>query len=144
MIPTLRFAMAWALVWGATMAPAGSPPLQIRLDLGITHQVMEGFGSSSRVWDDPHLADAPQTVIPDAARAQILGLLYRDLGLTRVRPVLDGGVEPVNDNADPVRSIGASFASRASATTLMWSSCARLERTAFACIFPRRSRWNPG
>lgn len=64
-------------------------------------QTMEGFGASSRVWDDPHVSNAISTSVPAAAQENVLTLLYTDLGLTRMRPVLDGGVEPINDNEDP-------------------------------------------
>ena len=64
-------------------------------------QTMEGFGASSRVWDDPHVSNAGSTSVPAAAQENVLTLLYTDLGLTRMRPVLDGGVEPINDNVDP-------------------------------------------
>lgn len=75
---------------------------QVTIDRGRTHQTMHGFGASNRVWDDPHVSDAPRTSIPAAARAEILTRLYTELGLTRVRLILDGGVEPVNDNDDPL------------------------------------------
>lgn len=64
-------------------------------------QTMVGFGVSSRVWDDPHVSNAASTSVPAAAQENILTLLYTDLGLTRMRLMLDGGVEPINDNADP-------------------------------------------
>ena len=72
-------------------------------------QTMAGFGASARVFDDPHLTETfdPATergavVVPAAAQDEILDLLYTDLGLTRLRPNLDGpGIEPDNDNADP-------------------------------------------
>jgi glucuronoarabinoxylan endo-1,4-beta-xylanase len=65
----------------------------IRVDLGAKRQVMQGFGSSVRVWSDPHLSKSPQTVVPARVQAAILTALYRRLGLTRSRQVLDGGIE---------------------------------------------------
>jgi len=78
-----------------------SAAAQVTIDPARTYQVMQGFGASNRVWDDPHVSNAPRTNIPPSARAEILTRLYKDLGLTRVRLVLDGGIEPVNDNDDP-------------------------------------------
>jgi len=80
-------------------------------------QTMAGFGASARVFDDPHVTETfdPATeraavVVPEAAQDEILDLLYTDLGLTRLRPNLDGpGIEPVNDNADPGATDPAKF-----------------------------------
>src|SRR5581483_10347905 len=44
-------------------------------------------------WIDPHLSRSPNTNVPPAAQAEILTALYRRLGLTRVRDVLDEGIE---------------------------------------------------
>ena len=79
--------------------------------------MIEGFGTTQRLFDDPHVTDTfdPQTkraavVVPPAEQAKILAALYTELGLTRVRynqrdsaPEGSGpvGIEPVNDNADP-------------------------------------------
>jgi glucuronoarabinoxylan endo-1,4-beta-xylanase len=65
----------------------------IRVDLGAKRQVMQGFGSSVRVWSDPHLTGSPTSVVPPTAQAAILTALYRRLGLTRSRQILDGGIE---------------------------------------------------
>lgn len=67
-------------------------PMQVTIDLTHTYQVMQGFGASSRVWDDPHVSNTPRTVIPPAARIEILKRLYKDLGLTRVRCPVDGKI----------------------------------------------------
>lgn len=72
-------------------------------------QTMAGFGASSRVWDDPHVSNAASSSVPAAAQEKILTLLFADLGLTRMRPVLDGGVEPINDNTDPLTFDGEKF-----------------------------------
>lgn len=66
----------------------------VTVDLGAARQVIQGFGSSNRVWSDPHLAKAPEIAVPAAAQDEILALLYRRLGLTRVRDVLDTGIQP--------------------------------------------------
>ena len=59
------------------------------------------------MWDDPHVSNAGSTSVPAAAQENVLTLLYTDLGLTRMRPLLDGGVEPINDNVDPAHSTGS-------------------------------------
>lgn len=59
---------------------------------------MAGFGSSQRVFEDPHVSNASTTSVPEAVRTAILTALYRQLGLTRIRPVLDSGVETENDD----------------------------------------------
>jgi O-glycosyl hydrolase len=91
-------AIAATAIFSAVSPASG----QVKIEIDKTYQVMQGFGSSSRVWDDPHVSNAPRTTIPAAARAEILTRLYKDLGLTRVRPVFDGEIEPVNDNDDPM------------------------------------------
>ena len=67
----------------------------MRVDLRQKLQVMQGFGTSERVWTDAHLSDqAPKSVVPPSAQAAILTALYKQLGLTRVRVVLDPGLQP--------------------------------------------------
>ena len=83
-----------AVLTAAESAPDASPTTVVRIDLRAARQTIDGFGSSERVWADPHLSNAPVTEVPPAARAAILTALYRELGLTRVRPVLDQGVQP--------------------------------------------------
>jgi O-glycosyl hydrolase len=63
------------------------------VNLGANRQVIQGFGSSSRSWSDPHLANAPTVNVPASAQAEILTALYRSLGLTMDRVILDSGVE---------------------------------------------------
>jgi O-glycosyl hydrolase len=93
---TLALALVVALI-GVVFEPAGSAAktasVDIRVDLKARHQIMQGFGSSERVWSDPHLSNNPTTVVPLAAQNAILRDLYTRLGLTRVRPVLDQGVQ---------------------------------------------------
>jgi O-glycosyl hydrolase len=70
---------------------------------------MQGFGTTTRVFDDPHVTDtfSAQTlraavVVPSADQSDILDALYVELGLTRVRPATgDGPIESHNDNSDP-------------------------------------------
>lgn len=87
-------------------APLGGAAT-ITIDPTSRFQTIQGFGASLALFDDPHLTETfdPATgraaVIPPATdQAKILDLLYRDLGLTRVR-VNPDGIEDTNDNADP-------------------------------------------
>src|SRR5437867_2331542 len=92
---------------GASPLPATG---QVTIDPSRTYQVMQGFGSSVRVWDDPHLFNFPQATIPQTARTEILRQLYTELGLTRVRSSIEAlGIEVVNDNADPFTFNWAGF-----------------------------------
>ncbi len=54
---------------------------------------MQGFGSSVRVWSDPHLSGSPNTDVPAAAQAAILRAVYGRLGLTRSRQVLNTWIQ---------------------------------------------------
>lgn len=87
-----------------TTGPATAGPITVgaaRIDLGARRQTIDGFGISTRVWTDPHLSNARRSVVPDAVQKEILDLLFDDLGITRVRPIIDAGIERVNDNSDP-------------------------------------------
>ena len=66
---------------------------EVVVDLRSTRQVIQGFGTSNRVWSDPHLSNTPTVSVPAPAQTAILTALYRRLGLTRVRSVLDQGVQ---------------------------------------------------
>lgn len=86
---------------------------QVSVDAATRYQSMDGFGSSERVFDDPHLFNnfnsatgRALTVMSSAQQDQVLDRLYIDLNLTRVRPAspdtaVGAGIEPVNDNSDP-------------------------------------------
>jgi O-glycosyl hydrolase len=86
---------------GCDSVPSGKTgtPVQVAIDARVTHQVMEGFGSSQRLFDDPHVIGGPGTgeetydrtkslVITTAEQDEILERLYGDLGLTRVRAAI--------------------------------------------------------
>lgn len=85
----------------------------VLVDGSVRHQTMDGFGSSVRVFDDPHVFDnfdpstaRAATVLTTAQQDQVLDRLYTDLKLTRVRPAspdtaVGSGIEPVNDNNNP-------------------------------------------
>jgi len=89
--------------------PAALPAtdVTVTLDPAQRFQTIQGFGTTQRLFDDPHTTETfnPATrraaaIPPASEQAKILDALYRDLGLTRVR-FHPEGVEPVNDNADP-------------------------------------------
>ena len=84
--------------------------VQVTIDASVTYQVMDGFGSSQRLFDDPHVIGGPDDsydrtkglVMTIAQQDEILDRLYMDLRLTRVRPgIYPVELEPVNDNDDP-------------------------------------------
>jgi glucuronoarabinoxylan endo-1,4-beta-xylanase len=82
----------------------------VTLDAAQRFQTMQGFGTTERLFDDPHVTNTfdaatnrGAAVIPAAEQSKILDALYTDLGLTRMRihPSDGGLIEPVNDNGDP-------------------------------------------
>jgi len=93
-------------------APAALPAtdVTVTLDAAQRFQTIQGFGSTQRLFDDPHVTKtfdastgraAASAVPPASDRTKILDALYVDLGLTRVR-IHPEGLEPVNDNPDPL------------------------------------------
>lgn len=91
----------------ATPAALPATDVTVTLDAAQRFQTIQGFGSTQRLFDDPHVTETYDAstgraaVIPPASdQAKILDALYVDLGLTRVR-IHPEGFEPVNDNADP-------------------------------------------
>lgn len=74
---------------------AGDDVVKITLDTTKTFQVMQGFGSSVRLFDDGHLWNVNHDGISPRPspeqREEILKLAYRDLGLTRLRFAPDRG-----------------------------------------------------
>ncbi len=96
LIPVMLLVTLAAVVPGAASAPEttrGAAETNVTVDLRATRQAIQGFGSSERVWSDPHLGKSGNTSVPADVQAEILTALYRRLGLTRVRPVLDNGVQ---------------------------------------------------
>ncbi len=95
----------------ACVMPTGPLPgaaVTVTVNPGIRYQTIAGFGTTIRLFDDPHLTETfdPVTqrgavVIPPVDQGRILVALYSDLHLTRVRYATETGVEPTNDNADP-------------------------------------------
>jgi hypothetical protein len=103
---------AWALL-AITFSHVALAVDTVAVDAGVMFQRMDGFGMSSRVFDDPHLFDnfdpntgRALTVMSAAQQDAVLDRLFIDLGLTRLRPAspdvtAGAGIEPVNDNNDP-------------------------------------------
>jgi O-glycosyl hydrolase len=90
--------LACALVAGAAVVATGvharaAQATEVTVNLRAARQSIDGFGSSERVWSDPHLGDSGKTFVPRDVQDRILRALYGRLGLTRVRNVLDNGVQ---------------------------------------------------
>ena len=89
----------------------GGPPGGPGVPRGTVYQTIDGFGTSSRVFEDPHAfgVNGPAPPTTTAQRDAVFDALYVDLGLTRIRPVQPDtaagpppiGIEPQNDNSDP-------------------------------------------
>lgn len=93
MIPALALVLLLALTVGAGGTVRTGRAVSGVVNLAAKHQVIQGFGSSERSWSDPHLADSGNVNVPASAQAQILTALYRGLGLTMVRDVIDTGIQ---------------------------------------------------
>ncbi len=80
----------------------------VDINTGTAFQTMQGFGTSVRLFDDPHVFDnfdpitqRAATTMTIAQQDEVLNKLYIDLKLTRVRPIIEGNdIEVINDNAD--------------------------------------------
>jgi O-glycosyl hydrolase len=90
---------------------AGGSAAVITVDPATRYQTMQGFGASVRLFDDPATTNTTDPVTkrgtavpPVITQGAIFETLYADLALTRVRflPSDGGGIEPANDNADPL------------------------------------------
>ncbi len=84
--------------------------VNIDIDAQKVYQTMDGFGTSLRVFNDPHIIGGTTSdpittglVISTTEEDTLLDLLYDRLGLTRIRPATgeDGAIENPNDNNDP-------------------------------------------
>lgn len=80
----------------------------IKIYPDLVFQTMQGFGSTVRLFDDPHLSNSfnqkthkASALLDKSQEDEILQLVYRDLGLGRVRPATDAGIEVTNDNSNP-------------------------------------------
>ncbi len=95
-------------VCSISTAPLPASDVTVTVDVSRRFQTIDGFGTSQRLFDDPHVTNTsnPTTgrggvVIPADQQAAIMRALYSDIGLTRARYSTDPNIEPVNDNADP-------------------------------------------
>ena len=84
-----------------------SADVTVTLDPSQRFQAIQGFGTTQRLFDDPHTTETFDPVTrrasatpPAGDQKRILDALYVDLGLTRVR-FHPEGLEVVNDDADP-------------------------------------------
>jgi O-glycosyl hydrolase len=97
------------------LSVGGGPTVTI--DAKIKLQTMQGFGASMRLFDDPLVTNTLDpvtkraTAVPTALDQRLmLDALWLDAGLTRLRFFPgDGGIEPVNDNADPLAADTTKF-----------------------------------
>ncbi|MEO5798096.1 MAG: glycoside hydrolase family 30 beta sandwich domain-containing protein [Gemmatimonadales bacterium] len=95
----------------ACLMPSGALPaadVTVAINAQLRHQTIDGFGTSIRLFDDPHLTETfdqgtqrGAVLVPAADQARILEALYSELHLTRLRYATDPGVEVANDNSDP-------------------------------------------
>lgn len=83
-------------------------PLVVHIDGNVRYQMMQGFGSSARLFEDVHVYShhspgqrKSKTILTAAQQDKVLNALYRTLGLTRVRLNFERGFETRNDNPDP-------------------------------------------
>ncbi len=95
------------------LAAIGLPAQNVTVSINskTTFQTMDGFGYSQRYFSDPHLTggnDRDTSAMPAGAlvmttdqQNELLDQLHTNLGLNRVRPMILGLIEPVNDNNDP-------------------------------------------
>jgi len=95
------------------LAAIASPAQNVTVNINsqTTFQTMDGFGYSQRYFSDPHLTggnDRDTSAMPAGAlvmttdqQNELLDQLHTKLGLNRVRPLILGLIESVNDNNDP-------------------------------------------
>lgn len=111
-------AMASPATTGVVPCSGAVPPppadVDVIIDPAVMFQTIDGFGTTERLFDDPHVTETfnastgrAAVVVPPSEQAAILSALYGDLGLVRIRynPRDDQGtdvaIEPQNDNSDP-------------------------------------------
>ena len=96
-----RGVVALAVLAAAIVPPAvladrsqtASSAARVTVRLSAARQVIRGFGGSERSWTDPHLAGSANVNVPAPVQAQILTALYKKLGLTMVRDLIDPGIQ---------------------------------------------------
>jgi len=90
-------AVAAVLAAVVVVSVASAVPSQtssVVVDLRAPRQLMDGFGVSERVFSDPHVSNVFPSAVPERDQDRILRDLFGRLGLTRVRPLLDQGIQP--------------------------------------------------
>lgn len=97
------------ILLAAIALPAQS--VTVSINSKTTFQTMDGFGYSQRYFSDPHITggnDRDTSAMPAGTlvmttdqQNELLDQLHTNLGLNRVRPMILGLIEPVNDNNDP-------------------------------------------
>jgi Glycosyl hydrolase family 30 beta sandwich domain len=103
---TVGAALLLAQAGRAQVAPQGAQST-IAVDTGTVYQTIDQFGSSQRVFDDPHVwryrsapNDPPPPAMTPSEQDEVLDLLYRHSGLTYLRISTDGGLEPSHGHFD--------------------------------------------
>lgn len=98
---TPRPALTLTIMVAGGVAIAPRSAATVTVDPATTYQTISNFGSSHRVFDDPHLwkwRDFPPgpslTVMTRDQQDEVLDLLYRHGGLTYMRILTDGGLQP--------------------------------------------------
>lgn len=91
---------------GPEIAQPGSPSVTITVDVTALRQEMQGFGSSMRLFSDPHLIGESGGIenalqITPAQESAILETLYDKIGLTRVRPIHQARLTQPNPSSTP-------------------------------------------
>jgi len=81
----------WALTGWSIATAQAQRVAEVFVDLGVTHQTMEGFGGCFQGWMEPESLRDPAWY--DA--------LVNDLGVSMVRIPVPPNMEPVNDDDDP-------------------------------------------
>lgn len=110
MLQAIKSACLTANLLLLAILPGLSAEISMTLNRSDQHQVMDGFGSTQRLFDDPHLFNnfnvatgRAATVLSSAQQDEILRALYTNLGFTRLRAGLDvTALEDQNDNNDPM------------------------------------------
>ncbi len=107
----LRFKFALGIIYSLLgCISVNSQTVIVNINTDSVLQTMQGFGTSQRLFKDPHIiggSDNDQDSthglnISQSETNAVLDKLYTDLGLTRMRiAVYPMSIEPVNDNNNP-------------------------------------------
>lgn len=127
----------------ADTAGSSNEPILVRVDPSVEYQTMQGFGSSARLFDDPHLFQIPngRTSMTAAQQDEILDLLYEDLKLTRVRLFFERGFEVKNDNDDPEVENLSKFDFGGTRNDALVAFATRLAARGVGIVYPTKIRF---